>query len=173
MTKSIFKTDRKESLRSKIKRFGFNFHPAYRHTGGRLCFLSADWKEVHIKLGLNWTTRNYVGSVFGGSIFGALDPIYMVQLINILGEEYVVWDKSATIKFIKPIKKTVFARFLITDELINEIKTKIEAKKKFTFNLAVTFQDEKESIYAESVRTIFVADKSYLNDSRKKRTHNQ
>jgi len=42
---------------------------------------------------------------FGGSIYGALDPIYMVQLINILGGKYVVWDKAATIKFIRPIKK--------------------------------------------------------------------
>lgn len=172
MERTIFKTDSRESIESRYRRFRFNLFPTYRRTGGRICFLSNDWKEVHIKLGLNWTTRNYVGSIFGGSLFGALDPIYMIQLIHILGKEYVVWDKSATIKFIKPVKKTVYAKFLISDELISEIRTIIENKKKFTFNLTVTLQDEKESIYAESVRTIFVADKSYLENLTRKRTHN-
>jgi len=83
----------------------FNLVPAYRRTGARISFISEDFKEVHLKLRLKWTTRNYVGTVFGGSIYGALDPIYMVQLINILGGKYVVWDKAATIKFIRPIKK--------------------------------------------------------------------
>ena len=173
MARTIFKTDSRESIKSKIRKFRVNFFPTYRRTGGRICFLSNDWKEVHIKLGLNWTTRNYVGSVFGGCLFGALDPIYMIQLFHILGKEYVVWDKSATIKFIKPVKKTVFARFLITNELIDEIKAKIENKNKFTFDLTVTFQDDAESIYVESVRTIFVADKSYLENLTRKRRHNR
>ncbi|NNG27826.1 MAG: hypothetical protein HKM87_09895 [Ignavibacteriaceae bacterium] len=57
-----------------------------------MCFISVDLKEVYVKLGLKWITRNYVGSVFGGSIYEALDPIYMVQLLNILENKYVVWD---------------------------------------------------------------------------------
>jgi acyl-coenzyme A thioesterase PaaI-like protein len=124
MPETIFNTDKKENLRSKIKRFGLSFFPAYRRTGARICFISGDFQEVHVRLGLNWKTRNYVGSVFGGSIYAALDPVYMVQLINILGGDYVVWDMSAQIKFIKPVKKTVYARFLITDELLNNIKKK-------------------------------------------------
>lgn len=159
----IFKTDNKESFKSKLKKIGFNFFPAYRRTGGRICFLSQDWKEVHIKLGLNWTTKNYVGSVFGGSIYGALDPIYMVQLINILGNQYIVWDKSASIRFIKPIKNKVYAKFLISEELITEIKTKIDSDKKYTINLIAYFQDTNENNYAEVSKTIFIADKDYFN----------
>jgi len=173
MTRSIFKTDRKASLESKIKRFSFNFHPAYRRSGGRVCFISSDWQEVHVKLGLNRRTRNIVGTVFGGSIFSSLDPIYMTQFIKILGAEYIVWDKSATINFIKPITKTVFARFLITDELLEEIKARVEARNKYTFEISVAFEDEKGSIYAECNRTIFVGDKSYMDDLMQKRAHSQ
>ena len=68
MSKTIFKTEKKEDFQSKIKKIRFNLFPAYRRSGGRVCFLSSDWKEIHIKIGLDWTTRNYVGSVFGGSI---------------------------------------------------------------------------------------------------------
>ena len=76
----FFETNRKESLKTKLLRFGLNFFPAYRGSGARAIFVSDDWKEVHIKLPLNWRTRNYVGTIFGGSMYSAVDPIYMLQL---------------------------------------------------------------------------------------------
>ena len=161
MKKRVFKTDKKENFKSKLTRFVFNFFPAYRRTGARVYFLSHDWHDVHITLGLNWKTKNYVGSVFGGSIYGALDPMYMVQLINILGKEYVVWDKSATIKFLKPIKKNVYARFLITPEILTEIISKVKSDNKYSIDLATNFQDENGIIYAEVTKTLYIADKEY------------
>ncbi len=157
----IFETIKKENFKSKLKRIGFNFFPAYRRTGGRICFLSSDWREIHVILGLSWKTKNYVGSVFGGSIYGALDPVFMLQLINILGGSYVVWDKSATIKFLKPIKKKVCARFLITNEILEEIIMKVKLDQKYSIDLITTFQDENGIIYAEVIKTLYIAEKEY------------
>ena len=168
-----FETNRKENIKFRIKRFLFNFFPAYRRTGARICFISDDWKEVHIKLGLNWTTRNYVGSVFGGSIYGALDPIYMIQLINILGNKYVVWDKVATIKFIRPIKQEVFARFLISENLITEIKKGIELNKEMEIELSVQFNDGNETTYAEVIKKLYIADKKYYKQKKQHTTKNK
>lgn len=169
MKRKIFKTDKKENFKSKLTRIIFNCFPAYRRTGARVYFLSDDWKDIHITLGLNWKTKNYVGSVFGGSIYGALDPMYMVQLINILGKNFVVWDKSATIKFLKPIKKNVFARFLITDEILEEIISKVKSDKKYSLDLITNFQDENGIIYAEVIKTLYIADKEYYNTRAKNR----
>ena len=163
-----FKTNRRENLKSSIKRFLFNIFPAYRRTGGRICFISDDLKEVHVKLGLKWTTKNYVGSVFGGSIYGALDPIYMVQLINILGNKYVVWDKSATIKFIRPIKHLVFARFQISDNLLSEIKNEIELNNEMEIELSAQFSHANEITYAKVIKKLYIADREYYK--RKKHT---
>ena len=162
MTRTIFKTEKAENFKSKIKRIGFNFFPAYRRTGGRIVFISDDYKEVHVRLGLNWTTKNYVGTVFGGSIFGASDPIYMVQLYHILGnEDYIIWDVEGHVKFLKPSKKNVFAKFVITDDLVNEIKIKTSAEKKHTIKLITSFEDENQVIYAQIERTIFISYKKF------------
>jgi hypothetical protein len=161
MARTIFKTHRKENFRSQLNKLYFNFFPAYRRTGARVCFMSADYSEIHVKLRLYWATRNYVGTVFGGSIYGAVDPIYMLQLIKILGKDYIVWDKSATMKFIKPVKKTVYARFVITPEILHEIKTKIAADKKYDIHLPVTFEDEGGTVYVEVTKTLYVADAAY------------
>ena len=105
--------DDRESWRTRLWRWGLNFFPAYRGTGGRVTFIAADWSEVHVTIPLNWRTRNYVKTIFGGSMYGAVDPIYMFMLIKILGPEYVVWDKTAAIRFRRPGRERLFAKFVV------------------------------------------------------------
>ena len=91
----------------------------------------------------------------------------MLQLMKILGKEYVVWDKGAQIKFKKPIKKTVYARFIITDEILGEIKSKVMQGSSYTIDLPILLQDKQNVVYAEITKTIYIADKTYYQ-SRKK-----
>jgi hypothetical protein len=104
-----------ESRTTRLARFRYNWFPAYRGTGGRITYIAGDWREVRIRLPLNWRTRNYVGTIFGGSMYGAVDPFYMVMLIRCLGPEYIVWDKTASIRFRRPGTATLFATFVLTD----------------------------------------------------------
>ncbi|AEA45633.1 DUF4442 domain-containing protein [Fluviicola taffensis] len=164
--RTIFKTNKRESTLSKSKRIGFNFFPAYRRTGGRVVFLSDDWLEVHVQLKLSLRTKNYVGSVFGGSIYGSLDPIYMAQLINILGKDYVVWDKAATVKFIRPIKKKVFARFVILDESVKHIIETVKEHGKCVIDFDTRFEDETGIIYAEVNKILYIADKQFYKSKK-------
>jgi acyl-coenzyme A thioesterase PaaI-like protein len=91
-----------ESFASRKMRWGFNLIPAFRGTGGRVTYIAGDFREARVRLPLSWRTRNYVGTIFGGSLYGVVDPLYMILLIKILGPRYVVWDKAATIRFLKP-----------------------------------------------------------------------
>ena len=70
-----------------------------------------------------------MGSIFGGSLLSATDPILMVQLINILGNKHVVWDKAAAIKFKRPAKEKWYVDFGFTAYKIIQIKKKIKIKK--------------------------------------------
>lgn len=56
-----------ENFQSRKFRWFFNFFPAYRGTGGRVIYVADDFKEVRVKLPLNWRTRNYVGTIYGGT----------------------------------------------------------------------------------------------------------
>src|SRR5262250_862262 len=98
-----------ESFESRRLRWLFNWIPAYRGTGARVTYVASDFREVRVRLPLSWRTRNYVGTIFGGSLYGAVDPVYMIMLIKILGPGYTVWDKAATIRFLKPGRATLFA----------------------------------------------------------------
>ena len=68
----------------------------YRRSTGKVIKVSEDLLFVKIKIPISYKNRNFVGSIFGGSLFSATDPLFMIQLMNILGDNYVVWDKDAT-----------------------------------------------------------------------------
>lgn len=156
-----FKTNRKEGVKQRLRRLVFNRFPAIRGTGGFITFISDDWFEIHLKLPLSWRTRNIVGTVFGGSIYASVDPFYMIQLMRILGDEYVVWDKAATIKFKKPIKETVYAQFLITEDLISMIKQTVLEKGTLDIDIPVKYEDKEGVEYALISKKIYIASKKH------------
>lgn len=164
----LFETDKKESAHTRLQKIYFNIFPAYRSTGARVKFISSDFKEIHIRLKLFWRTRNYVGTVFGGSIFGALDPMYMIQLIRLLGDEYVVWDSKAKVDFKKPISKPVRARFQITDQLLDEIKKTVAKEKEMELWLPAQFEDENGKVYATLDKLLYIADKTHYKQKKKR-----
>lgn len=162
MAKKLFNSARTENTKSKLYRKAFNLFPVYRRTGGKITFISDDFKEMHVLLSLKLKTRNIVGSVFGGSIYSSTDPIYMAQLMQILGKSYIVWDKAATIDFKKPIYKKAKALFLISDELIKTIKDEVDQNGKYVFDLPVQYVSmDEQTIHAEISKTLYVASKSY------------
>jgi hypothetical protein len=145
-----------ESLRTRMWRWGFNFFPAYRGTGGRVTYIAGDWREVRVKLPLNWRTRNYVGTTFGGSLYGAVDPFYMIMLIKLLGPEYVVWDKAAAIRFRKPGRATLTARFVISDEELAAIRAAAAAQPSVDRTYVVDLCDAAGVVHATIEKTIYI-----------------
>lgn len=140
-------------------RWGFNLFPAYRGTGGRVLYIASDWREVKIKLPLNWRTRNYVGTIFGGSIYGAIDPFYMLMLMRILGPGYTVWDKAAAIRFKRPGKTTLFADFDLSSDEIDEIKRLADTSKSIDRIYEVTLKDGEGVVHARIEKTLYIAKK--------------
>ena len=151
-----------ESWESRKIRWTFNLFPAYRGTGGRVTYISSDFREARVKLPLNWRTRNYVGTIFGGSLYGAVDPLYMILLIRILGPDYVVWDKAATIRFVKPGRGTLYARFLIEDSEIETIRRALETAPSVDRVYRADLTDAAGVVHATTEKTIYIRRKDRL-----------
>jgi len=152
----LFPRSKAESGYSRLWRIGFNFFPAYRATGGRLIYAAADFSEIHVALPLNIWTRNYVGTIFGGSLYGAIDPIYMLMLIRILGPEYVVWDKAATIRFRKPGKSTLYARFALNEVEIQTIRELAAQNPSIDRVYSVELVDKNGVVHASFEKILYI-----------------
>ena len=147
----------RESLRTRLFRWAFNLWPCFRGTGARVAFIASDWSEVRVRLPLSWRTRNYVGTIFGGSLYAAVDPFYMLMLIHRLGPGYVVWDKAASIRFRKPGRSALFATFQIDEPEVAEIRRLLQDQPKVDRTYPVELRDAQGVIHAEVQKVIYIS----------------
>jgi acyl-coenzyme A thioesterase PaaI-like protein len=146
-----------ESLKTRLARIAYTYlFPAYRGTGGKITYISSDWREIRVEVPLSRRTRNYVGTIFGGSMYGAVDPVYMVILIKALGPDYVVWDKAATIRFRKPGRSTLHATFAVTDEELDAIRTALETERAIERTYHIQLVDGDGIVHAEVEKVIHI-----------------
>lgn len=145
-----------ESFETRLMRWKFNLFPAYRGTGARITYIADDWREVRVQLRLYWRTRNYVGTIFGGSMYAAVDPIFMVMLIKLLGPDYMVWDKLATIHFKRPGRRTLHARFKLDEEELASIRSEFARAEKLERVYHVDLVDKQGVVHASVEKTIHV-----------------
>jgi acyl-coenzyme A thioesterase PaaI-like protein len=145
-----------ESLRTRLTRHLFNLVPAYRGTGGRVEYIASDWREVRVRLPLSLRTRNYVGTIFGGSMYAAVDPFYMIMLMRNLGAGYVVWDKSASIRFRKPGRSTLRARFVLDEAELSAIREALATAPSVNRIYTVELADAAGVVHATVEKTLYV-----------------
>jgi acyl-coenzyme A thioesterase PaaI-like protein len=139
----------------------FNIWPAIVGTGGRVTHVSEDWTEVDVRLPLTWRTRNYVGTIFGGSIYAATDPYVMVMLIRQLGDDYVVWDKGARVAFKRPGTETLYTSFRIPAELTSELKAQVDEHNKLDWVYSLDLKDASGKVCATIDKQVYIARKDW------------
>ncbi len=80
----------------------------------------------------------------------------MIMLIKILGPGYVVWDKAATIRFRKPGRSTLYARFRIPEEEIAEIRRLLETEPSIDRVYQVELKSADGLVHAVVDKTIYI-----------------
>ena len=125
--------------------------------------VSPDFRELEVRMKLKWYNKNYVGTHYGGSIYSMTDPFYMVMLIQILGRDYVVWDKSAHIEFLKPGKTELCAKFCVSDIMLEDIKSKAKDGSQYFAKFGVNVTDVSGEIVAKVDKTIYIRKKKPIS----------
>jgi acyl-coenzyme A thioesterase PaaI-like protein len=136
------------------------FYPPYLGAGVRVTHVAPDLSAVEVEMKLRFWNRNYVGTHFGGSLYSLADPFFMLLLIEALGPGYVVWDKEATIRFKRPGRGTVRARFHLPQERVEEIRAEADARGKTEPRFAVQVLSEEGEVVAEVEKLLYVRRKA-------------
>lgn len=127
--------------------------------GIRVDSISEDFRNARVSLPLRFYNQNYVGCHFGGSLYSMTDPMYMLMLLNILGPDFVVWDKAAKIEYKKPGKGRVTADFHVPETLISSLKT-LEPNEKRILDFMVEVKDDQGEVVANVIKTEYIRRKS-------------
>lgn len=145
-----------ESFESRRMRWRFNLFPAYRGSGARVTYVAADFREVRVRLPLTWRSRNAVGTIFGGSMYAAVDPLYMIMLMKCLGRDYVVWDKAASIRFRKPGRTTLFATFRLDEAELDATRSATSTGQPVDRTYNVDLVDAEGVVHASVEKVIYI-----------------
>ncbi len=142
-----------------IIKFALNLWPPFWGAGIKILHISEDFRSVKVRLKLRWWNKNANRTQYGGSIFSLTDPIYSMMLIGILREEYYVWDKEASINFIKPGHSDLFADFEISQGLIDEILKRTRNGDKWFPEFIIHVKDRDGNVVSEVKRKLYIRKK--------------
>jgi acyl-coenzyme A thioesterase PaaI-like protein len=156
-----------KTWKTHVVRLGFNWHPAYRRTGGRVVHVSPDMTLIRIRLPLTRGTRNMVGSIFGGSLFAITDGPHPFLLIMALGRDYVIWDKAASIQYKRPGRTALYADFVVTAEEVAEIRDILTRQPEVDRIYCVELKDSNGVVHSVVERTVYIANKDHYKQKSK------
>jgi len=150
-------------LQSVARRLGndrflklLRFYPPYLGAGVSVARVAPDLSDLTVEMRLSGWNRNFVGTQFGGSLYSMCDPFFMLMLMMQLGDGYVVWDKSATIDFLRPGRGRVKARFELPRARVEELRAEADAKGKINPTFEVTIVDEQGEAVARVRKVLSV-----------------
>lgn len=150
-----------EALKERINRY-----PPYVGARIEVTHIADDASEIRVRMPLEEANTNLVGTHFGGSLYAMVDPHLMILLIRRLGSEYVVWDKSATIDFVRPGTGTVRATIRVTDAEVDAIRAATRDGEKHLPEWTLRIVDEDEETVATVVKKLYVRRKPRGSASR-------
>lgn len=136
-----------------------NFWPPFLGAGIKVDFMAPDFHQIKVSMKLRFWNRNYVNTHYGGSLYSMTDPFYMLMLMQLMGRDYIIWDKSASIRFKKPGKGRVHAIFELSKEQIDFFKTELLTKTKIEPLLIVKIMDESGDVVAEVEKCLYLKKK--------------
>lgn len=139
-----------------------NVWPPFLGSGIKVRKVSPDFRAIDVELNMHFWTRNYVGSHYGGSIYSMTDPFYMLMLIRNLGNDYIVWDKSAEVRFLKPGYGRLTASFNLSAEKLAEIKQAADEGYKHEPSFTVQIKNEQGEVVAEVDKVLYVRRKDRM-----------
>jgi hypothetical protein len=150
---------------SDVKWKLFNLWGPFLGAGIRLDRVSSDFREVDVSMKLHFWNANYLGTHYGGSLYSMTDPFYVVMMVENLGPNYIVLDKSAKIRFLRPERGRVFAKFRLTEEMLIEVRTRTEGGKSVEPVFSVQIINREGTVVAEVEKTVYVRRRGGTNTS--------
>jgi acyl-coenzyme A thioesterase PaaI-like protein len=136
-----------------------SLYPPYLGAGVRVTKVSKDFGEVVVELRASKLNGNAFGTHFGGSLYSMTDPFYALMLVAKLGRDYIIWDKAAQIDFVRPGTGTVTARFALSEEQVEEIRTATLNGGKFEPVYRLDIRNAQNKVVARVTKTLHIRKK--------------
>lgn len=143
----------------RLLKLALNVYPPYLGTGISVVDIAPDFRRMRVEMKKRRYNSNAFGTHFGGSLYAMCDPHFVLLLVPLLGPDYVVWDKAATIEFLRPGRNTMHAEFTWDDAQLDDIRQQTERGDKYEPVRLVEVKDDAGQVIARVHKTLYVKKK--------------
>ena len=137
-------------------KFALNWWPPFLGSGIRVRHIAPDWRSVQVELRARLVNRGINGTHFGGSLYAMTDPFFALMVLHNLSDDYVVWDKAASIDFIAPGRGTLRAEFALTESDLDAIRRMTAGGDKHLHMFQVDVCDADRLVVARVDKVVYV-----------------
>jgi acyl-coenzyme A thioesterase PaaI-like protein len=141
-----------------------NVYPPYLGAGIHVLRRESDPYTIRVAMPLRPYNRNLFGTQFGGSLYSMCDPWFVFLLLRHLGDGHVVWDKAASIEFLRPGRGRVTATFHVPPEKIEEIRQQVERDGKVEPVLTAEIVGDDGEVVARVRKRLWVVRKKKASE---------
>lgn len=134
----------------------FSFWPPFAVSGIRMISVSDDLRFVEVQKTTSFWNQNYFGTHFGGSLYDMCDPFYVFMLLHNLGKDYIIWDKGASIEYLKATNRPVKAKFKLDQQKIDEVKKAADENFKVEPTFEIDVADDLGQVVARVTKILYV-----------------
>ncbi len=133
-------------------------------------FLGVDIKVIKSLLNINSNK-----TIFGGTIFSAIDPMYPILLDQYFKKQgikrTVAWLKTAHIDYIKPGKQDLFISIRLNENELKEALHAIKTQGKIVKTFQTQVFDKNDLLCAVAHNEIYIRDLDFNFDTLIKENH--
>jgi acyl-coenzyme A thioesterase PaaI-like protein len=143
----------------RVLKWAMRCYPPFLFQGIWTQKFEKDFSGANVKIINHLFNRNYNRSIFGGTIFSAADPFYVLLFHQILirkGYNVKLWLKHSTIDFIKPGNCNLYFKINLGPHDIDEVISKLESDKKFIKTFRVEITNKEGVLYALVHNEIYI-----------------
>ncbi len=154
--------NRLRRLLQKSSRYGIyppfkllELYPPFLFMGLRIESVSKDYRKLVASVPTRWYGLNLHGSMFGGNMCSAADPLPALMCARIFtGVD--VWTKACAVEFNKPARGRIAMKIEITDADIAEIQKQLDEKGKAKHCFEFDFWDRGGISIAKIKNTVYL-----------------
>jgi len=147
------------SLTQRLAMKFVTFYPPFLGAGIRVTYPKDEPYTIVVSMKLRFYNRNLFGTHFGGSLYAMTDPFFVFIVIKHLGPGYLVWNKKATVEFLKPGRGRVTGRYHVPAEEGARVKALADAGETVEPVYVAEVKSDDGTLVARVTQTLWVRKK--------------
>tara|TARA_Y100000590_G_scaffold470538_1_gene666148 strand:- start:2532 stop:3062 length:531 start_codon:yes stop_codon:yes gene_type:complete len=132
------------------------FYPPFFFMGLKIKDVSPDYRRIVVTVPVRWYSKNMYGTLFGGFIAAACDPLPALLCQRIF-PGVQAWTQGFSIEFLKPGRKQLRIEVHISEAQVQEIYETLKNQSgKCSYEFQFDVVDKRNHLIARVKNTVFM-----------------